>query len=1448
MSENNLDPEQMRIVNEALMDMHRSISMLSASLGGSASASARFRDTQEGNTRAVRDNTKSYYDEIQSRERWSNLAKGAGSNLLSLGNTALSTGTTLSKFGGNVDSVGKTFTTFFNTLGIGGKIIGLAIEAFTMVTKRSLEYGDNLLAAKDDLASFGAAGKYTSEEIMTFGKNAGYTSFTLKGWATATKSLGTDIIGLSATVNGGVAEFAKLSEVTMEQRKNYQAMGLSQEQVTQAQADSIKYMMKSGVVINDRMKADGTLKKMTLEYTDSLIQLAAITGQSVEEAKKTKEAALASVGVQIHLAELDQKEAALRSQGLNDEADKVKQEKKNTIDLLAISKTKMNAEQFAGFQQMVTTESFTDLSKAFANGNPGIIEFIKNVKSGATAAGMIGPELAKSTDDTVRYMGTAGKYSEEAAKAFNLSVESFYNRAAMAGKTAEEYAKELQKQADNLSKATKGETASRTGDNAQQVKEAVIDTTQAAQAKMDEFSKAQIANVAKFVGLLKEQAGAVEKLNAGINEAVIALTKLVTSVNDIFGTKGLIALGLAALFGPNLALMAGKGILKKMATLAAPAAIPAAAPAVGAAVPAAAEAAGAAGSAMSKVSKVAGRLAVPLAIGAGVYQAATGYNEAADEEKAGKITHAEGNIKKGGAIGEGTGTATGGIVGAIAGQALIPIPVVGALIGGIVGSWVGGKLGKEVGKAGADLLTDKKDKEGEKDVNMKLTGSFVEMTKVTLAFTKALKEATETLNNLTPNGAGTSTASAAPGGTSTASGGTGTTMAPNAAGAGRGNQGMSLDLKKADGTTEHRSGGTISWRNNNPGNLRYSDTSKAYGAIGESGGFAVFPDMETGEKARSKLLFESKAYRDLTIKQAINRYAPSTENDTDAYVASITKALGVDEQTRMDQLSAEQRATLLATMKKHEGFREGSVNGQAEPPVAQATPTAKPEEAKPPVAQAVEPDPIITITPTAEFKEPVKATVKPTNSPKPAVAQPKNKADAPGHMAGDKGGNEPNLTPPVATAPDAPPAPLPDPISDPKGYKKAINDRILKMNTPLSSPGRGASSEGKEGEADADSRQNGFAAKVKSILSMIDLSPKEARVDGKGTPSPAYPIKVTVPKSDENESAAETARLARIKKPIDPNRNVYLEQKTAADAALKLKREKSAADEAGLPEKEAKEAALAKEKQDNINKEEAERRAKIKAAIASPASKSIIDNTKPSIDSKTLLPKIDPATLTQKKPVIPEATPVTAPDKDKAPVRNIYLEQKTAADAALKLKREKSAADEADKPDRESREAALAKEKQDEINKEEAERRAKIKAAIASPANKSVVPLSDSPKVDTKTLLPLQKLAKGGVISNSALGTNVTLGDGPAGHREAAIPLDPSSIVHKLIQPGSAETLNKATAPMPIPAPVPNPMSDMTTGLTVEMVEMLSQKLDTMIDKLSSGNDTQDKILMYSRA
>lgn len=81
--------------------------------------------------------------------------------------------------------------------------------------------------------------------------------------------------------------------------------------------------------------------------------------------------------------------------------------------------------------------------------------------------------------------------------------------------------------------------------------------------------------------------------------------------------------------------------------------------------------------------------------------------------------------------------------------------------------------------------------------------------------------------------------------------------------------------------------GSRSYRNNNPGNLEYNKYTKAYGATGTDGRFAKFPSYHTGRNALRIILFKTKTYPTLTIKQAIHRYAPNHENDSDRYAAFI---------------------------------------------------------------------------------------------------------------------------------------------------------------------------------------------------------------------------------------------------------------------------------------------------------------------------------------------------------------------------------------------------------------------------------------------------------------------------------------------------------------------------------------------------------------------------------
>lgn len=118
-------------------------------------------------------------------------------------------------------------------------------------------------------------------------------------------------------------------------------------------------------------------------------------------------------------------------------------------------------------------------------------------------------------------------------------------------------------------------------------------------------------------------------------------------------------------------------------------------------------------------------------------------------------------------------------------------------------------------------------------------------------------------------------------------------------------------------------GGSRSWRNNNPGNLEFGQFARSMGATGTDGRFAIFPDYQTGRSAQEKLLFDSKNYRNLTLAQAIGRWAPGSENNVPAYIA----AMHADPNTLMSAFSPSQRGALLDAMQKHEGWRVGQRSG-----------------------------------------------------------------------------------------------------------------------------------------------------------------------------------------------------------------------------------------------------------------------------------------------------------------------------------------------------------------------------------------------------------------------------------------------------------------------------------------------------------------------------------------
>jgi hypothetical protein len=103
-------------------------------------------------------------------------------------------------------------------------------------------------------------------------------------------------------------------------------------------------------------------------------------------------------------------------------------------------------------------------------------------------------------------------------------------------------------------------------------------------------------------------------------------------------------------------------------------------------------------------------------------------------------------------------------------------------------------------------------------------------------------------------------------------------------------------------------------RNNNPGNIRFGNFAKAHGATGsDKDGFAVFPSMAAGEKALSDLLQTYRGQGIDTISGIVSKYAPSSENDTSAYIRDVSAKTGIGANQHLDlsQYAAVQRAIAL---------------------------------------------------------------------------------------------------------------------------------------------------------------------------------------------------------------------------------------------------------------------------------------------------------------------------------------------------------------------------------------------------------------------------------------------------------------------------------------------------------------------------------------------------------
>lgn len=110
-------------------------------------------------------------------------------------------------------------------------------------------------------------------------------------------------------------------------------------------------------------------------------------------------------------------------------------------------------------------------------------------------------------------------------------------------------------------------------------------------------------------------------------------------------------------------------------------------------------------------------------------------------------------------------------------------------------------------------------------------------------------------------------------------------------------------------------------RNNNPGNIRHGSNWLGLSEDQPDKSFCTFDDPMYGIRALAKVLLVYRAKGFDTVREIIQRWAPSIENNTGAYVAAVAASMRVDPDTHLDVIHYDQMYPLVTAIIKHENGR-----------------------------------------------------------------------------------------------------------------------------------------------------------------------------------------------------------------------------------------------------------------------------------------------------------------------------------------------------------------------------------------------------------------------------------------------------------------------------------------------------------------------------------------------
>ena len=212
------------------------------------------------------------------------------SSLGNLGNGFIQFGTALTdgrrgmdKYGASIESAAQGINGLLSMMGFVGKTFGRLALVAGKVASTILKKNQDILDAYDAFAEFGGASTLTATSLENIATSHIYGISRIHEVAKTLDKLDGSLTWLNSTAGKGIEEFIKIANVSKETREEFVRMGMSQEKLTEAQAQYIKLESYLG---GRTQKTFKELQEGSIKYARNLIELSDLTGQSVDQTKE----------------------------------------------------------------------------------------------------------------------------------------------------------------------------------------------------------------------------------------------------------------------------------------------------------------------------------------------------------------------------------------------------------------------------------------------------------------------------------------------------------------------------------------------------------------------------------------------------------------------------------------------------------------------------------------------------------------------------------------------------------------------------------------------------------------------------------------------------------------------------------------------------------------------------------------------------------------------------------------------------------------------------------------------------------------------------------------------------------------------------------------------------------------------------------------------------------